>query len=510
MKKRLSNFFKVRRRIPSAENRSIGLKWACSHYALVLHGEAENIAPNATPSKDNIGECNSLFSLETYNEIKKITEDVNKVYYSETNAAYNTMQTEATCAMIQNSAVVYAMLCAIWRCQTGYLIEDVDGRKLSPVMFNHSWHHSNNSDWTAGGENFAIVRGEEDYQTQEQIQTPGVVPFAMGIANEPWNHFVQDTLKSIRLPKKVKQFIEHMCTTVFADPDAAYNPSFVIFHPASGWVDYSPTFNENNELTGLEATTRNLDGYDSYDENNGFDTPNGMSDVDDIRNYLAQFSTYVDRMLNTFPQITEVFEKLEYLGGSDFNFTRDLDHQTLLVIADENITDFIQTTAFAPFVDDEMGDYNEPLADMLHSAPVIVRDKERSYYAANLKYSKDIEIETDLSFELFSQGKIIPLQFAYLEYQQNDLNGDYVWCYLVPRELHDYDDNKQIMSVTLINSILNDGGAVVPIYNIVQTEMDSTTKGTYVSPRPTINSYYKTITEIGPMVEDAQTSFYKK
>lgn len=507
MRHTISNFFKVRRRIPAAENRTTSCKWSASHYAIILHGEADNISPDNLPNKDNIGECNGIISMEAYNKIKKITEKINAKYYSETDAAYNSMQTEATVSLIQNSAVVYSMLCTIFRTQSGYLAEDVDGKKLSPVIFNYSWHHSNGSDWSAGSENFAIVRPETNYNTQEKIKSTKIVDFAMSIANEPWNHLVIQVAGSIRLPEKIKELCEHMFTTVFMDPDAAYNPSFVIFQPASGWVKYEPTF-ENTKLTGLTASQKSLNGYDSYDENNGFDTPNTQSTYDDILNYFEEFAEYSDRMINLFPQLTEVLDELGIEPGSNFNFTRDLDHQMLLIIDNENVSDLVQSTAFCPYVDDEMGDYNESLSDMLHAAPVIVRDKERSHYGANLSYKTSIEIETENSYELFLQGKVVPLEYSYFEYHESSELADYVWTYLVPRELSAWDDDNQGKNVTLINSVLADTGAVVPIYNIVQNIMNNSTKGSYVTPRPTINCFYKTITNIAVMVEDALTSFY--
>lgn len=509
MLKTLSNFFKIRRRIPSSENRSIACKWSASHYAVVLHGEADNITPDNLPVRDNIGECNGIVGLTTYNRIKQETAKVNSKYYDDTDASYNDMQTEATIALIQNSAVVYSMLCTIFRTQSGYLSEDVEGRELGPLLFNHSWHHTNTSDWTVGNNSFAKIVPETDVNTQEKIIHGTFVDFSNAISNEGWNHLVKDILTSIRLPERVRELCEHLFTTVFMDPDAAYNPSFVIMQPASGWVKYTPAF-DGTELTGLNATTISLSGYDKYDENNGFDDPDNASSSTNITDYFAEFAEYSDRMINLFPQMTEVLDNLGLNSGSSFNFTRDLDHKMLLIVDNENISDLIQSTAFAPFVDDEMGDYNESLSDMLHASPVIVRDKERTHYAANLNYKSSIDIETKGSYELFLQGKVIPLEFVYFEYHESLEQGEYTYTYLVPRQLNAYEDAAQLKQVTLLNSVLADCGAVVPIYNIVQDQWNATTRGSYVVPRPTINSFYKSITDISVIVEETLDYFFEK
>lgn len=506
---KLFNYSEVARRITPTATHKYLCKWSNTSFAVNLHGNTSDIEDDSTAIQSYIGYGNSIIGMDTYNLIANKVKEINAQYYSTTDAGFNQIETEAICALVQNSLVMYAMLCTTWRAQSGYLIKDEDGVYMGPVLFNHDQKYTNSSDWAVGGStSFAEIILQSSFATQNDIQTSGQVYGTWSVGNEPWANMVANVLNNIYLPERFKEMCEHLFTTVFSDPDADYNASFVTFFPTSGMNTYAGTYDANNALESLVATARSLTSYDKYNDANGFaDADNGTS-WNDFLTYIENFTEYSTEMFNIFPQLDTILADLQITRGSKFDFTRSLTHDTVLFIKEENVSDFVMSTAVLP--SSGVGaDCNSSIEDLVMMCPVITRDHEVSKYKDGiLSYEDMIEINYDRSYELALQGKIIPLRFAYFQRDDNNVIGKYIYQYSVAVVLDSALNADYLKNATLINSELVDFGCVEPVFVRIQDTMDATITATTVDMRLSNHEFYKNPENIGLLTQYALDTFW--
>lgn len=501
---KLKNYFEVQKGITPTAVDKTGAKLSNSSYAVdFFMPRKEDGEPGSAKAAYEAAKTSAaiLIGKDAYSKIKTMVTTECADFYNDNDMARVDEITSAIVIQLHNDVTIYAMLCALFRVQNGYLKTGVDNIYVAPIIFNHDSKGLSKADWnvTPDNDSFTESINVDDALTPTDLANLHQVWGLVGIGNSEWSNLVSNILSNINLPVNIRKLVEHLFTKVFIDPTPGYNAGTVTLFPSSIVMEQNYSADDGGKMQTIDFIT--LNGYDARyqtgdkwvqainQENN--------STYDDLVEYFEQNSVNKAELLNGFTVVKHVYEKLGWTSGSDFDFTRALHKDKVTYVIKENIKDFVQSTALN-YQNAEAAKYGENAAELVRKGlPFTVRDEELERYGYTDTYAPEITVSLKGSFEFACKGRLHPLRFAYYSLDNDAMYGQYRYHYLVPSTVSNIGSNEQefsevqAMSVNYINCELTDYNAVVPIQNDHYSDiLDSGMGAPDMSVVASINCFY--------------------